>query len=258
MFKNAGPHKAVMKQDSSAGSFSATRPRTDLAILILLHQKTSQAGAVGAWLENRGYLLDIRHSLQGDKLPESLDKHAGVIVFGGHMSANDHIVEKEVHWLDLVLERQLPYFGICLGAQMMIRQLGGEIKPHKNGLVEIGYHTIKATNAGSDRIEKWPERCFQWHSEGFSLPAGATALATGERFPNQAFSYGENIFGVQFHPEITADIITRWSTSAEHMLTKKGAHIKERLLQDHHRYVVAQRQWLHDFMQHWTSLFKPF
>ena len=91
-------------------------------------------------------------------------------------------IRSEIDWLSLALEEKVPYFGICLGAQMMVHQLGGTVSPHKDGLVEIGYHPVKATKAGEQLLAPWPDYCFQWHSEGFTLPTGARALATGDRF----------------------------------------------------------------------------
>jgi GMP synthase (glutamine-hydrolysing) len=243
---------------SGSGERTMQQSRTADPVLLLLHQNTSCAGAVGEWLKNHGYELDIRVPPLGDELPQTLEKHAGVIVFGGPMSANDDTPEnkKEISWLSVALEEEVPYFGICLGAQMMVRHLGGEVRRHKDALVEIGYHPVEATKAGTKLLGDWPDHCFQWHSEGFTLPTGSTALASGTRFENQAFSYKDHVFGVQFHPEITRTIIKRWSTNAAHMLIKKGAHNAERLLADDQRYGATQLNWLHHFMDHWTSLIK--
>jgi GMP synthase (glutamine-hydrolysing) len=249
-------NEATRQPDTKSAPIQKTQ--TGDPVLLLLHQKTSCAGAVGNWLKSQGYELDIRRATLGEKLPQTLEKHAGIIVFGGPMSANDDIpeIKKEIDWLTLALQEKVPYFGICLGAQMMIRQLGGKVSLHKKGLVEIGYHPVEATQEGKKLVNEWPDRCFQWHKEGFDLPSGTVALAKGRRFKNQAFSYENHVFGVQFHPEITERIIKRWSTSASHMLTKKGAHIAERLLADHQKFGDAQLDWLHHFMSHWTSLFK--
>jgi len=243
------------------GTSSATNTpgQTCDPILLLLHQKKSSAGAVGAWLEHHGYRLDIKRPTLGEDLPQSLENHAGLIVFGGPMSANDETpeIKSEIDWLALALQENIPYFGICLGAQLMVRQLGGTVTPEKNGLVEVGYHPVRPTSAGRQLTSQWSDKYFQWHKEGFSLPSGAVQLASGERFEHQAFSYAKHVFGVQFHPEITKPIMRRWSLAAAHMLTKKGAHNAERLLADHQKYGAAQQDWLNQFMNHWTSLFKP-
>ncbi len=257
MLKTASSLTEALKQPGSK-SDATKQGSTSNPVLLLLHQKKSCAGAVGEWLENHGYTLDIKRPTLGEKLPQTLEKHAGLIVFGGPMSANDETpeIKSEINWLTLALEQKVPYFGICLGAQLMVRQLGGEVKPHKKGLVEVGYHPLKATSAGTQLLPDWADKYFQWHKEGFSLPTEAVSLATGQRFENQAFCFNNHVFGVQFHPEITKPIIKRWSSEASHMLTKKGAHIAERLLADHQKYGVAQQNWLHQFMSRWTSTFR--
>ena len=233
--------------------------RTTAPILLLLHQKSSSPGAVGHWLQQQGFRLEMKRPTLGEALPENLDQYAGLIVFGGPMSANDESpeIKREIDWLTRALSQKLPYFGICLGAQMMIRQLGGTVAPHKKGLVEIGYRPVEPTPLGKQLVADWPQRFFQWHGEGFDLPAGTKALAHGQRFPYQAFCYDKHVFGVQFHPEVTSEIIERWTKSAAHMLHKKGAHLAERLLHDHQKHVAAQRDWLHHFMTRWTALIRP-
>jgi len=243
-------------KDIQTSEKNSCRTQTGAPVLLILHQKSSSAGAVGRWLQNQGYELQIKHPNQGEELPENLEDYSGLIVFGGPMSANDDCpkIKREINWLNQALDQSLPYLGICLGAQMMIRQLGGTISKHDKAMVEIGYRRVEATPSGTKLISHWPERFFQWHGEGFDLPAGTTALAHGQRFKNQAYCYGKLVFGVQFHPEVTSQIIERWTINTNHMLNKKGAHLKERLLADHQKYKNAQRLWLDHFMHHWTSL----
>jgi GMP synthase (glutamine-hydrolysing) len=258
MFRTPTSHRGEGKQ-RNCRPVRHGQARTDQPVLLLLHQKTSCAGAVGLWLRRHHYNLDIRHPTLGDKLPENLDHHAAIIVFGGPMSANDDVpvVNREIDWLALPLKKKRPYLGICLGAQMMVRQLGGEVWLHKEGLVEIGYHRVKPTGEGIALFADWPQKFFQWHKEGFSIPSDAVCLAGGNRFENQAYAYNSHVYGVQFHPEITTSMIERWSERAGHMLDKKGAHDAKRLIADHHIYGEAQHNWLHNFMTHWTALIEP-
>lgn len=225
-------------------------------VLMLLHQKSSCAGAVAQWLREYGFELDIRRPALGEELPQHLEHHSGVIVFGGPMSANDETpeIQRELDWLAVPLRHRLPYLGICLGAQLMVRQLGGLVQPRDDELVEIGYHPVEATSAGFELTGKWPQKFFQWHREGFTIPHDAVRLATGTRFENQAFVYGDRVFGVQYHPEITLPIIERWSTNAAHMLERKGAHNADRLKRDHQHHGPGQVSWLDSFMKRWVDL----
>jgi len=112
-----------------------------LPVLIVLHQETSTPGRVGNALRALGHPLDIRRPRFGDPLPESLDGHAGAVIFGGPMSANDpdDFVRREIDWISVPLREQRPFLGICLGAQMLAMQLGARVAPHPQGRAQIGY-----------------------------------------------------------------------------------------------------------------------
>ncbi|MCF6321615.1 MAG: glutamine amidotransferase, partial [Rhizobiaceae bacterium] len=194
---------------SLKNSGNSRRPK----ILVVLHQENSTPGRVGMMLVERGYDIDIRRPPLGHPLPDTLEHHAGAIIFGGPMSANDkeEHINREIDWISVPLKENKPFFGICLGAQMMVRHLGGEVAANKDEYAEIGYYPIKPTPQGK-AIMQWPEKIYQWHREGFTLPTDATLLATGEEYPNQAFRYGDNAYGVQFHAELTTWMMNRWTT----------------------------------------------
>jgi hypothetical protein len=99
-----------------------------LPVLIVLHQETSTPGRVGNALRALGHGLDVRRPRFGDPLPETLDDHAGAVIFGGPMSANDAdgFVRREIDWIAVPLREQRPFLGICLGAQMLAKQLGAK------------------------------------------------------------------------------------------------------------------------------------
>src|SRR6266576_2506724 len=94
--------------------------------LIVLHQETSTPGRIGYSLRQRGYALDVRRPRVGDLLPETMASHAGAIIFGGPMSANDtdDFIRREIDWLRVPLKEKKPFLGICLGAQMLAHHLG--------------------------------------------------------------------------------------------------------------------------------------
>ena len=209
-----------------------------LPILVVLHQETSSPGRVGQVLQARGFPLDIRRPPLGDDLPETLENHAGAVVFGGPMSANDDhdYVRRETDWLAVPLAENRPFLGICLGAQMLANHLGGVVEGHPEGLVEIGWYPLAATDEGA-RMMEWPPMIYQFHREGFSLPHGAVRLATSDMYENQAFRYGDNAWAIQFHAELTQAMMHRWTVRAAHRFGLPGAqgarqHLQGRLLHD--------------------------
>lgn len=222
-------------------------------VLVIVHRPESNPGNVGRWLRANGYRLDIRCPRIGHPLPEALDDHAGVVVFGGPMSANDpdDYIRREIDWLAVPLREGKPYFGICLGAQMLAKHLGAPVGLHPDAQVEVGYYPLRPTEAGA-ALMPWPGHVYHWHCEGFALPSGAQCLARGEAFENQGLRYG-NAFGVQFHPEITLAMIRRWTTTSAHRFSQPGARPAGEHIAGHDRHSGTVRHWLGDFMRLWLA-----
>lgn len=237
------------------GREPAAPPQECKTVLVILHQLHSNPGHVGHWLRMRGYTLDIRRPRFGDPLPETLEHHAGAIIFGGPMSANDpdDYIRLETEWIGVALKERKPFLGICLGAQMLARQLGARVYEHPERRVEIGYHPIRPTPHARS-FGDWPRCVYQWHREGFDRPHGATVLATADGpFENQAVVYGETAVGVQFHPEITYAMVKRWSGSHPQRLTLPGAQDRPSQLSDHLAHGPNVRRWLDTFMPLWLA-----
>lgn len=200
-------------------------------------------------LIEKGFPLDIRRPALGDPLPQTLAYHSGAIIFGGPMSANDphDYIKQEIDWISVPLGESKPFLGICLGAQMLVRNLGGEVKPHRDGVTEIGWYPIVPTPAGTALLP-WPEKVYHFHMEGFELPTGAELLASGHHYPNQAFRYGPNAWGIQFHAELTRAMMQRWVVHGAHRFSMPNAqvgrqHLEGRLLHD-----APLRSWISAFL----------
>lgn len=219
------------------------------SVLIVLHQERSSPGRVGQMLEEKGFSLDIRRPVLGQLLPETLENHAGAVVFGGPMSANDpdDFVRREIDWLNVPLRENKPFLGICLGAQMLVRHLGGKVEADREERTEIGWYPIRPTEHGR-LLMPWPKMVYHFHREGFSLPHGAKLLATGDIYPNQAFRYGENAWGVQFHAELTRAMMHRWVVHGAHRFVLPNAqqgreHLESRMIFD-----APLKAWLSAFL----------
>ena len=219
--------------------------------LLITHQRTSRVGRVGRLLHRRGYTLDIRCPSIGQPLPPSSEGYDLVVVFGGPMSVNDDDAQPgiaaELAFIPEILESGTPFLGICLGAQLLARVLGAEVRPHAAGLSQIGYAAVYPTAAGEAYFDG-PITMYHWNSEGFDLPSDAALLAESATFPNQAFRYGTVTYGLQFHPDVTPGMVDRWTKKAAHHLTRPGAQSRDEQLAGVARYDRAIAEWFGRFL----------
>ena len=126
---------------------------------------------------------------------------------------------EEVQRLERAVEARLPVLGVCLGAQLLAKALGARVYPNKTK--EIGWYEVELLPGVKDdplfggiakpqAEAKSKVTVFQWHGDTFDLPPGAVRLARSEQCENQAFRYGRAAYGLQFHLEVTAEIIESW------------------------------------------------
>lgn len=206
-------------------------------------------------LRERGYKLDMRRPPLGDTLPTTLEGYAGSVIFGGPMSSNDPdaFVNREIDFIDIPLRENVPFLGICLGAQMLCRAIGGQVGAHPDELVEIGYYDLHPTTEGTGLME-WPRKVYQWHREGMKVPdSGATLLARGEHFEHQAFRVGEAAYGIQFHPELTLAMMHRWTTRASARMQLPGARDRRDHFAGRPVFDPAVKTWLSSFLDIWLA-----
>lgn len=234
------------------GQLGKSQPRP---LLLIVHQKTSDPGRVGRWLAAHGYPLDTRCPALGDPLPDTMAGHGGAVVFGGPISANDdqmEFIRTELDWIEQRLKQGTPLLGICLGAQMIARVLGGRVGHHPDGEVEIGFWPIQSTPAGRNLFDNGLT-VYQWHREGIELPAGATALAHSERFANQAFEIDPATLGIQFHAELTTGMMNRWLQRGAPDPAIPGTQNRAGQIAARRRHDPHLRHWLDRFLGAWTD-----
>ena len=117
---------------------------------------------------------------------------------------------------------------------------------------EIGYYPIRPTAAGLAVVDAWPEYVYQWHREGFDLPAGAELLAEGDTFEVQAFRYGRS-YALQFHPDVTHAMMHKWTTRGHDRLELPGAKPRATHFADRAVYDYSARAWLSVFLERWIG-----
>ena len=220
--------------------------------LFILHQKTSEAGDIANKLKRRSFHFEIRRPSLGESLPTNLNKYSAIVIFGGPMSANDddEYMKKEIDWIGQVLQSDVPFLGICLGAQIFAKHLGCKVEKNPNELSEIGFYKIEPTEKGIKMFQS-QDIFYQFHTEGFELPSDCELLAKGDIFTNQAFKY-KNCYGLQFHPEVNIYLHLKWLflvfLKKPHILFRNGAQniFYQLLLRIKYNHSISR--WLDDFL----------
>ena len=182
------------------------------SLLVLRHEAFEHLGYFEEILRSRN--ISFLYTDLGDVL--DLGAHRGLIIMGGPQSANNQEMAAELHFIQQALDSKTPVLGICLGAQLIAKALGSPV--YHNPEKEIGWAPVYLTEAAEgDPVFGGlpsPNTFFHWHSETFMLPAGAVSLAYSDKCRQQAFRFHDVVYGIQFHPEITPEMIVDWSAQS--------------------------------------------
>jgi GMP synthase (glutamine-hydrolysing) len=185
---------------------AANRP-----VLLVQHVEWEGPHRIGPAL---GDLPTVRRDpLAGDELPAASDV-AGAIFMGGPMSVHDSArfpaLAAEVEWLSEAHEQRTPVLGVCLGAQLLARALGAEVRPAP--AKELGWGPVEVTAADDPLVGALAPRSsvLHWHGEAFDVPPDATVLARSAVTEVQAFRAGPCAWGLLFHAEADGALVERW------------------------------------------------
>jgi GMP synthase (glutamine-hydrolysing) len=186
-------------------------------VLSLIHQDDAPTGIFADAVRERRAELTEWNITRGAP-PESPTSYDAVFVFGGAM----HVDQEGQHpWLrdedamlKALLAEKVPVFGVCLGSQLIAKAAGARVAPAPRE--EIGWHEVATTSEAAEDplFAGLPERfqAFQWHSYAFELAPGAVPLARNP-VGLQAYRLGDSAWGIQFHAEVTREIVEGWAAS---------------------------------------------
>lgn len=193
-----------------------------MRLLVFQHVAAEPLGTLDPLIRARGHRVRFVNFEREPDAQPNVDRYRGLIVLGGPMNVEDHPhrahLVTEMRAIERALHQGKPVLGICLGAQLLAHVLGAPVR--RADTSEIGWYDLHATDDGhQDPVMHAfapKSRVFQWHGFTFGLPHGAVQLARTDSCEQQAFRYGENAYGVQFHPEVDGALIQRWLGRADY------------------------------------------
>ena len=194
-----------------------------MKLLVFQHVAFEILGTLNPLFKSYGFRIRYVNFGRYPDAEPSLDGYHGLVVLGGPMSSTDEDryphLNTEVRLIEHALERDMPILGICLGSQLIARALGASVAP--NPEKEIGWYDVSLTEDGArDPMLchfRATEPVFQWHGDRFEMPDGAVHLARSPSCDNQAFRYGDRVYGLQFHLEVDQALIDRWLSVPIHV-----------------------------------------
>lgn len=183
-------------------------------LLVLQHAGCEPPGVYEHELRERGIRFERAIAAEGDALPD-WRSYAAIVAMGGAMGAYEEDrhpwLGEEKRLIAAAVAAGVPYWGVCLGAQLLAAALGARVAP--GPAPELGVMRVELTpEASEDPVFAGAPRSFpalQWHGDTYELPAAATRLARSERYEQQAFAFGA-AYGVQFHLEVDGALAAEW------------------------------------------------
>ncbi|MBI3584926.1 MAG: type 1 glutamine amidotransferase [Nitrospinae bacterium] len=212
-------------------------------VLMLKHISIEGGGTIEDYLVSNKWNIDKRELQDGDSVPSKLDYDA-ILILGGPMNVYEEdkypFLKDEDKLIKEAIKKEIPTLGICLGAQLIAKASGAKVtknivrQAHQK---EIGWYKVNLTDTGKkDSVFKGLGESFdvfQWHGDTFAIPEKGNLLSTAELCTNQALRVGKNIYGLQFHLEVTEDMIYKWIDSYdEELQSLKGVIDVEKIRRD--------------------------
>lgn len=189
--------------------------------LVLRHAQAEGLGLLGNALREVGIHHRYLELARGEPVPRDLRGIGGLIILGGPQAAYDldrhPFLKAESAFIERALTAGRPVLGICLGAQLIAQTLGARVYAGERR--EVGWAPVTLTDdAQDDPLFGGVDRTltvFHFHGDTYELPPDAHNLARSKVYEQQAFRWGDLVYGFQFHVEFTDSIISRLATEPE-------------------------------------------
>ncbi len=209
-----------------------------MSILFIKHIGIEGPGTFGSFLDDKGIGYETVDVFDGAALPEDPAKYGAIVILGGPMN----VYEEDAHpylkdddrFIKDCFRIGKPMLGLCLGAQLISKASGAKVG--RNHEKEIGWFDVELTEDGvNDPLFKGFDKTievFQWHGDTFDIPENGAHLASSPLCANQAFRYNENAYGLQFHLEVTNDMVVEWLDAYDDEVKSMGDKVsREKIIE---------------------------
>lgn len=228
-------------------------------ILVIQHTQYGTLGSFADVLKSRGCEINIFCSKDTNYDELNASDPDLVVVLGGSMATyskqeNPWIINEQKFVKDRI-DSDKPLLGICFGAQIIAQSLGSKTYKGEQGK-EIGWINIKVNEDGMKtpfkHLDQAHTRVMSWHGDTFDLPTGAVLLASSDKYHKQAYTYGNHVFAIQCHPEVTIDKLNEIYLRMEDQVLEVGKTIDE-LRTDAHTYNEKLIEQSANFLNDWLD-----
>jgi GMP synthase-like glutamine amidotransferase len=223
-------------------------------VLVFQHDPFEELGFFAEILEKQGADYRVIRLFHGEMPNEEWEHVGALIVLGGPMGVDEEDHFPFLRWekriIRAAIDEAVPLLGICLGSRLIAATLGAPV--FHGPVKEIGWSPISLTPHGQvdSLLGYLPENAtvFQWHGDGFELPAGAIKLASSPHYSTQAFRVGKTIYGLQFHLEVTPRMIERWIDERSKDLALAPYVLPDKIIADTQSYALTLKYYAERFL----------
>ncbi|MBX5469498.1 MAG: type 1 glutamine amidotransferase [Thermoleophilaceae bacterium] len=205
-----------------------------LRALVIEHERATPGGLLFQWLDELGADVDV-HQIDVEQSDPDPREYGLLVSLGSEFPAYDDTLPwlgREMQMMRDAYAAEVPILGVCFGGQLLARVLGGDV--YRSQQSEIGWLPVRSRKPDVVPHGPW----FQWHFDVFEPPPGSTLLADSPVGP-QAYTIGRSL-GIQFHPEVTPEIMEEWVRVYRHELDAEGVD-PDRLLEETYERAEASR-----------------
>ena len=227
-----------------------------MRVHFIQHVHFENPGHLLEWAKDEHHKTSFTKTFEKISFPKLTDFDL-LVIMGGPMSVYDENkfpwLKKEKQFIKEAIAANKKILGICLGSQLIADALGAKVYPNKEK--EIGWWPVKKINSILNKDLPNEFITFHWHGDTFDLPKDAIRLFSTDVCPNQAFLYHSHVAAMQFHPEVTEELVAAMvKHEGEELVTAPFIQTEEKIKSETPKWVNTNKNFLIAFIEKFLVL----